>query len=207
MPFGLLIYKIINLLCVIWWIHAKLRGVKISRTARLTSKIQIRKYRSASIILGDEVTIHSKSYFNPLIKGSSSTFWAMSPYSTIELKDHVGCSSVCICASKRVTIGEGTIIGADCLLIDNDFHQPGPGWTWNNDFEITAKPIEIGRGCFIGARSIVLKGVTIGDGCVIAAGSTVSRDVPPYHLAYGNPVKIKPLTDRWLRHDVIQSSK
>jgi len=36
----------------------------------------------------------------------------------------------------------------------------------------------------------VLGGVTIGDGCVIGANSLVTRDIPPYHLAYGAPARV-----------------
>jgi acetyltransferase-like isoleucine patch superfamily enzyme len=50
-------------------------------------------------------------------------------------------------------------------------------------------PIRIGRGVFVGARSIVLKGVTIGDGAVVGAGSVVTSDVPAHTLVAGNPAK------------------
>ncbi len=43
---------------------------------------------------------------------------------------------------------------------------------------------------WIGYGSIILSGVTIGKGAVIGAGSVVSKDIPPYAIAVGNPVKI-----------------
>ena len=54
-----------------------------------------------------------------------------------------------------------------------------------------ANSIEIGDGCWIGARSIILGGVRIGNGCVIAAGSVVTRDVPSSVLVAGVPARIK----------------
>ena len=37
---------------------------------------------------------------------------------------------------------------------------------------------------------VVCGGVTIGEGCVIGAGSVVTKDIPPYSLAAGNPCRV-----------------
>jgi acetyltransferase-like isoleucine patch superfamily enzyme len=52
------------------------------------------------------------------------------------------------------------------------------------------KPIRIGNDVFIGANVTILDGVTIGDGAVIGAGAVVSKDIPPYAIAVGNPIRI-----------------
>ena len=52
------------------------------------------------------------------------------------------------------------------------------------------KPIKIGNDVFIGANVTVLDGVTIGDGAVIGAGAVVSKDIPPYAVAVGCPIKV-----------------
>lgn len=51
-------------------------------------------------------------------------------------------------------------------------------------------PIEIGNDVFIGANVTILDGVKIGDGAVIGAGAVVSKDIPPYAIAVGCPIKI-----------------
>jgi acetyltransferase-like isoleucine patch superfamily enzyme len=107
-------------------------------------------------------------------------------------------SGACLCAARSLTIGEDTIIGADVLITDTDFHQPLPGWKWGSDAVARSRPVHIGRGCFIGARAIILKGVTLGDGAVVAAGALVTRDVPAGHMAIGNPASNRPLGDEWL---------
>ena len=48
----------------------------------------------------------------------------------------------------------------------------------------------IGNDVFIGANVTVLDGVTIGDGAVIGAGAVVSKDIPPYAIAVGCPIRI-----------------
>lgn len=51
-------------------------------------------------------------------------------------------------------------------------------------------PIVIGNDVFIGANVTILDGVTIGDGAVIGAGAVVSKDIPPYAIAVGCPIRI-----------------
>jgi acetyltransferase-like isoleucine patch superfamily enzyme len=55
-----------------------------------------------------------------------------------------------------------------------------------------SKTIVIGRGAFIGARALVLKGVSIGDRAVVGAGAVVTKNVPPHHIAVGNPARVLP---------------
>ena len=48
----------------------------------------------------------------------------------------------------------------------------------------------VGNDVWIGQNVTVLPGVRIGDGAIIAANAVVSRDVPAYHIAGGNPCRI-----------------
>ena len=50
-------------------------------------------------------------------------------------------------------------------------------------------PITIGDGAWIGAGTIILPGITIGKYAVIGAGSVVTKDVPDYTIAAGNPCR------------------
>jgi virginiamycin A acetyltransferase len=52
------------------------------------------------------------------------------------------------------------------------------------------KLVEIGNDVFIGINVTVLDGVKIGDGAVIGAGAVVSKDIPPYAIAVGCPIRI-----------------
>jgi len=50
--------------------------------------------------------------------------------------------------------------------------------------------VKIGNDVFIGANVTILGGITIGDGAIIGAGAVVSKDIPPYAIALGTPIKV-----------------
>ena len=57
-------------------------------------------------------------------------------------------------------------------------------------------PVIIGKNVWIGGGTIILPGVTIGDNTVIGAGSVVTKDIPAYTIAYGNPCKVHKANER-----------
>jgi acetyltransferase-like isoleucine patch superfamily enzyme len=52
------------------------------------------------------------------------------------------------------------------------------------------KPVTIGDYTFIGTSSVILPGSAIGRGCIIGAGSVVNGTIPDYAIATGNPIQI-----------------
>lgn len=73
------------------------------------------------------------------------------------------------------------------------FNIMGNGWGKSmpsiEDMPLKGDTI-IGNDVWIGQNVTVMPGVHIGDGSIIAANSVVTKDVPPYHIAGGNPAKI-----------------
>jgi len=55
---------------------------------------------------------------------------------------------------------------------------------------VSTAPISIEDNTWIGANVVVLAGVTIGKHSIVAAGSIVTKDIPAYSVAVGNPARI-----------------
>jgi acetyltransferase-like isoleucine patch superfamily enzyme len=88
-------------------------------------------------------------------------------------------------ASKHVKIGDGCLIGTHVMIMDCDFHR-----VEDKVWDTTGVPVVVEDRCWLGNRSIILKGVTIGHDAVVAAGSVVTRDVPPRTVVAGVPAKV-----------------
>ena len=52
------------------------------------------------------------------------------------------------------------------------------------------RPVIIGDGTWICSRVIILPGVEIGKGCVIGAGAVVTKSIPDFSIAGGNPAVV-----------------
>jgi acetyltransferase-like isoleucine patch superfamily enzyme len=74
--------------------------------------------------------------------------------------------------------------------MDTDFHPLDPERRRNDPLDGATRPVVIEDDVFIGMNSLILKGVRLGKGCVIGAGSVVTHDVPAGAVAAGNPARI-----------------
>ncbi len=76
--------------------------------------------------------------------------------------------------------------GVKVLARGHDYHQ----FNRDRQVKITEKPIHIKEGAWVSSGSIILGGVTIGKHAVVGAGSIVTKNIPDYAIAVGNPAKI-----------------
>lgn len=192
--------SLIHVLSRIGCFLLNLKGITTGKGVILSGMPCIKKYPGSVISIGHGVTLHSMRRLNPGLSGKT-TLAALSDKATLTLDDGCGVSGVKMLCVNSIYIGKNTLIGADAFIIDNDMHYPAGASQWGSTLGHPeyGQPIHIGEGCFIGTRAIILKGVSIGNGSVVAAGALVTRDVPPNHLAIGNPAVNKPLPQR-LRH-------
>jgi acetyltransferase-like isoleucine patch superfamily enzyme len=116
----------------------------------------------------------------------------MQPEAQIEIGSDTGISGGVICAALSVKIGKECLLGADVMIVDNDFHPiNADGRRYNRNLaNVAAAPVVVGDNVFIGARSIVLKGVSIGSNSVIGAGSVVVGNIPSGVIAAGVPARV-----------------
>ena len=114
------------------------------------------------------------------------------PTGKIVLGDDVAINGTSIvCRSTHVTIGDGTIIAPNCIIMDSPFHRMWPASErLNYGTTELDRPVEIGKNVWIGAGVTILAGAKIGDNSVIGAKSLVTGEIPANCLAVGNPAKV-----------------
>lgn len=114
------------------------------------------------------------------------------PVLTIGSNCSFGAYNHITCANK-VTIGNGVLTGKWITITDNSHGETDRASLEMKPTKrpITSKgPVVIGDNVWIGDKATILPGVTIGKGAVIAANTVVTKDVPPYCVAAGNPARI-----------------
>ena len=103
-------------------------------------------------------------------------------------------------ATGYIKIGNHCIISNNVHIYDNNNHPTDPEirykmceagfygdeWDWKYSDQ---KNVIIEDNVWIGERSTILKGVHIGKGSIIACDSVVTKDVPEYSVAAGNPAQ------------------
>lgn len=86
-----------------------------------------------------------------------------------------------------------TKIGADCWILNRVYvaHdcQVGDRVTLSAGTSVGGHVL-IGAGVNVGMNAVVHQRRVIGPGAMVGMGSSVTRDVPPYAMAYGSPVRL-----------------
>ena len=151
----------------------------------------------------------NKAYVHPtaVVEKTATIGAGTKVWHFVHIRENAEIGRECV-LGHSVYIGKGVKIGNHVKLEnraniyqgvkieDNAFI--GPHVTFTNDpyprsssTNWTITPTLVKKGASIGAGTIVICGVTIGAHAMIGAGSTVTRDIPPHAMAYGNPAKIK----------------
>lgn len=122
---------------------------------------------------GKNVNIEKGAFFSP--KVTLGDYSGLGVHSKIYGECHIG---------KYVMMGENvTIIHRNHRFDRTDIPMMQQGF-------LEEQPVYIGDDVWIGDRVTILPGVHIGNGCVIGAGSVVTKDIPDYAVAAGNPARV-----------------
>ena len=87
-------------------------------------------------------------------------------------------------------IGDHVMMGEDCTIITRNHRFDRTDIPMMHQAFAEEQPVVIGNDVWIGDRVTILPGVHIGDGCIVGAGAVVTKDIPPYAIAAGNPAKV-----------------
>ena len=174
---------------------AKLRRRRVLVACDADSQLiglpRLKLSKNTGLRIGAFCILRSKADSNPIGIDHPITFCTLAADAQIVIGSRVGISGGTLCARESIEIGDGTLIGANTYIFDNDFHPMDPDARARDDYSaVRSAPVRIGSNVFIGTRSIILKGVTIGDNAIIGAGSVVTHSIPANTIAAGNPCKI-----------------
>lgn len=98
-------------------------------------------------------------------------------------------SNLLAMARGGITIEDNAMIAANVQLISNN-HDPYDLWI------LSCKPVLIKESAWIGAGATILPGVCVGKHAIVGAGSVVTKDVPDYAVAVGNPARVIKMLDK-----------
>lgn len=209
-------------------LRLKIRGVKflINKSVLFLSKFSIEKSNNLQIINGkvEKSTIHIQGKNNQLlifgeVHNSDIKVWGNNNQIIISPKVTLNKSIIVLRGSNcKIEIGERTTfggiymvcmgeynfikIGKECMFaekIDLWATDSHPIYDDKNELINPSKPVIIGDKVWIGAKSAILKGVNIGDGAVIGMSSIVTKDVVPFSLNVGNPLRCLKVNINWKR--------
>lgn len=161
-------------------------GVRIDRTARVS-------WRELNVVRGGGLSIVAES-----VAEGAIVLQRAGAQVTIGSRTSFGASLI-DCA-EQIEIGDDVLISWQCTITDHDSHA----LRWSerqNDVRnlhlgtkdwtgVASSPVKIGDKCWIGMKSLILKGVEIGEGAIVAAGSVVTKSVPAWTIVGGNPARL-----------------
>jgi acetyltransferase-like isoleucine patch superfamily enzyme len=91
---------------------------------------------------------------------------------------------------RQIVIEDNALIGAGVhIYVSNHRFSDVSRPIYEQGHE-EVKPVIISSGCWIGANAVILPGVRIGKNAVVGAGSIVTKSIPDFAVAVGNPARV-----------------
>jgi maltose O-acetyltransferase len=107
----------------------------------------------------------------------------------VKIGDHSGIGINCRLGGP-VTIGSDVMMGPDVVILASAHRRDRTDIPMRLQQHEPMREVVIGDDVWIGTRAILLPGVTIGSHAIVGAGAVVTRDVPEWGIAVGNPARV-----------------
>jgi len=167
------------------------KGISIEGPIIVRGYPLIELAKGARIVIGSNVTLNSSNRGYHLNMHSPVKLMADKAEAMISIGANTRIHGSCIHARESITIGNNCLIAANALIVDSSGHDISFPDVENRIHTTgEASPVAVEDNVWIGANSIVLPGVRIGSGSIIGAGSVVTKDVPAFSVAAGNPARV-----------------
>jgi len=149
----------------------------------------IQKHHGSVMRFGSGLQLRSTARSNPLGANHPVILCTWRANALLQIGENFAMTGGSIIAAEKIIIGNNVNVGANTIIMDTDFHPLEAEARRLDSEPAKTAPVFIEDDVFIGTNCLILKGVTLGQGSVIGAGSVVTKDVPPYTIVAGNPVR------------------
>lgn len=173
-------FKKIGMNCVI---SGKDLVVEFPENVSLGNSVQINN-NAQLFAIKSEISLNDHVYMNQY-----SIIYAVEGFVQIGKSAYINHHTEIIAKKAKVIVGDNVLIGMNVLITTSNH-----GIKRNNIpiglQDETHSDVVVEKGVWIGAKSVILPGVRLGKGCVIGAGSVVTKDVEPYSIVGGVPASL-----------------
>ena len=91
---------------------------------------------------------------------------------------------------NKVVIGNNVLLGSSVTILDCNHGMDAEEETGYFEQDMLLKEVHVEDGVWCGDHVIILPGVTVGKHSIIGAGSVVTKSIPSYCIAAGNPARV-----------------
>lgn len=140
--------------------------------------------------------LHSKFYtflFKRMLHSYGSVgvngFCRVSQTAKVDVGEHFSSNGLTISGLGGVKVGGYFHSGENCkIMLGSHDYDHGESIPYGSIY--VEKNVVIGDCVWLGSDVTISGNVTIGEGAIVAIGSVVVKDVPPFAVVGGNPVKV-----------------